>query len=80
MDDRNTMHVVDLRVVICYPVVIFIQKNLFIIALLKTVTRLGVGRLRMLYKTNVALFVGRVSENPGFLFGKITCTLDKTVF
>ena len=81
MDVQNTIHVVDLRFVICYPVVIFIQKNLFIITLLKTVTRrFGVGRLRMLYKTNVALFVGWVSENPGFLFGKITCTLDTTGF
>ena len=60
MDVRNTMHVVDLTFIICYPVVI----------LLKTVTRFGVGRLRMLYKTNVALFVGWVSDDPEFLFGK----------
>ena len=61
---------------------IFILKNLLVIAVLKNVTRFGVVRLRMLYKTNAALFVGRVSEDPGFLFGerKITYTLDTTEF
>ena len=78
-DVRNTIQVVNLRFVICYPVVIFIQRNLFIIALEKDVIRFGVGRLRMLYKTNILLFVlswpfercGQVSKKPDFFLVKL---------
>ena len=76
------MHVVDLTFVICYPVVIFTQRNLFIIALLNNVTRFGVGRLRRGYtKQTFRLLFGhgfsrnvgsfKRNRNPGFLFDKI---------
>ena len=52
-DIRNTIHVVNQRFIICYLGKIFSYRNLFVIALVKNVTRFGVGRLRMLYKTNI---------------------------